>query len=82
MSEMCIRDSIGIRRLLQLRKLIFTHRADDPVDILIQFPVVDAVHLGQLLLDNADVYKRQLLVFLRNPDACVRYPQTYQPVLD
>ena len=44
---------IGIRRLLQLGELIFAHGADHPVDVLIQFPVIDAVHLGELLLDNA-----------------------------
>ena len=51
---------IGIRRLLQLRELIFAHGANHPVDVLIQLSVVDAVHLGQLLLDNALTQRKPL----------------------
>ena len=52
---------IGIRRLLQLGELIFAHGADHPVDVLIQFPVIDAVHLGELLLDNSLTQRKPLL---------------------
>ena len=38
--------------------------------------------LGARLIYAVKPFKYALLVFLRNPDACVRYPQTYQPVLD
>ena len=51
---------IRIRRLLQLGELIFAHSADHPVDVRIQLPVVDAVHLGQLLFDNTLTQRKPL----------------------